>query len=190
MPPSTSPHPDQRDVEPHPDKPRNVSGDVDYTPHPDQSVPISPSRKIIQQKILNLYGGSASEDDMKVYAEKAVYDDPFSYCDTRYKIAGQWYGLPKIFTKLETLATEVTSSTEHELVWKQKHKYTFTGIYVSKTIDSLISLKLEGEEPNEKVVYHKDMWNEKDYSHEGLGALMKKLNGDKLTSIIKPPGSI
>ncbi|KAI1769331.1 hypothetical protein GGR53DRAFT_461494 [Hypoxylon sp. FL1150] len=190
MPPTTSPHPDQRGVEPHPEPPRNVTGDADYCPHPEKSVPISPSRKTIQQKILNLYGGGASEEDMKVYAEKAIYDDPFSYCDTRYKIAGQWYGLPKLFTKLETLATEVTSSTAHELVWKQTHKYTFTGINVSKSIDSLVSLKLEGEEPNEKVVYHKDMWNEKDYSHEGLGALMKKLNGDKLTHITKPPKSI
>lgn len=29
---------------------------------------------------------------MQVYAEKAIYDDPWSYCDTRYKISGQWYG--------------------------------------------------------------------------------------------------
>lgn len=30
---------------------------------------------------------------MQVYAENAIYDDPWSYCDTRYKIAGQWYGM-------------------------------------------------------------------------------------------------
>ena len=29
---------------------------------------------------------------MQVYAAEAIYDDPLSYCDTRYKIAGQWYG--------------------------------------------------------------------------------------------------
>jgi hypothetical protein len=29
---------------------------------------------------------------MQVYAQEAIYDDPWSYCDTRYKIAGQWYG--------------------------------------------------------------------------------------------------
>jgi len=28
-----------------------------------------------------------------VYAKEAVYDDPWSFCDTRFKIAGQWYGL-------------------------------------------------------------------------------------------------
>lgn len=69
------------------------------------------------------------------------------------------------------------ASTDDELVWKQRQRYTFAGIRVPKTADSLVSLKLEGSEPGEKVVYHKDTWNEKDYSHEGLGALVKKLNG-------------
>jgi hypothetical protein len=63
------------------------------------------------------------------------------------------------------------------LTWKQRQRYTFAGVQVSKTVDSLVSLKLERQGDDEKVVYHKDMWNEKDYSHEGLGALMKKLNG-------------
>lgn len=45
------------------------------------------------KSITNLYSGSASEEDMQVYAKEAIYDDPWSYCDTRYKIAGQWYGM-------------------------------------------------------------------------------------------------
>jgi hypothetical protein len=66
--------------------------DVDYEPHPERSIRIEPERQKVLQSICNLYSGSASEEDMQVYAEKAVYDDPWSYCDTRYKIAGQWYG--------------------------------------------------------------------------------------------------
>ena len=38
-----------------------------------------------------------------------------------------------------------------------------------------------------KVKYHKELWNEKDYSHEGLGMVMKKLNGDKATKFTRPP---
>lgn len=83
MPSTTSPLPAQRESEPHPERPRNVSGDVDYAPKPEESQSISSSRESIKQSIINLYCGSASEKDMKVYAEKAVYDDPFSYCDTR-----------------------------------------------------------------------------------------------------------
>lgn len=41
-----------------------------------------------------------------------------------------------------------------------------------------------------KVRYHKDMWNDKDYSHEGLGKVMKTLNGDHLTKITRPPGEL
>lgn len=68
---------------------RNVS-DADYEPYPDQSLSISEEHQQIMRRIINLYCGSASEEDMQVYAEKAIYDDPYSYCDTRYKIAGKY----------------------------------------------------------------------------------------------------
>ncbi|KAL3477994.1 hypothetical protein BJX99DRAFT_256963 [Aspergillus californicus] len=192
MPSTTRPHPSQRAVEPHPSPPRNITNNVDYTPNPSNSLPLSPSRASTQDHILSLYSGSASESDMSVYAEQAIYDDPFSYCDTRHKIAGQWYGIPKLFAKSETLATEVTASTEHELSWKQRQRYTFPGMGFGKTVDSLVTLRLEGggNGDGEKVVYHKDMWNGKDYDHEGLGAKIKKLNGDKLTHITQPPEKI
>ncbi|CAI4212368.1 unnamed protein product [Parascedosporium putredinis] len=167
-------------TEPHPELPTNEAGEVDYTPIPERSLSLSPGRQRIMQHILNLYCGSASESDMMAYAEQAVYDDPLSYCDTRHKIAGQWYGIPKLFSKSETLATEVVASKEHELVWKLSQRYTFAGIRVPKTVNSLVSLTLQGREPNEEVVYHKDMWNEKDYSHEG----------DKLIFVTKPPESL
>lgn len=47
------------------DVPRSVSKDVDYEPHPDKSVSISPEHDKIMKHILNLYGGSASEEDMQ-----------------------------------------------------------------------------------------------------------------------------
>lgn len=63
------------------------------------------------------------------------------------------------------------------MVWKQRQRYTFRGIGASRTEDSLVSLRLQGGEDGERVVYHKDMWSEKDYDHQGFGALMKKVNG-------------
>jgi len=74
------------------DASQNTSSGVDYEPHPADSVPISPANEKIVKAITSLYSGSASEEDMAVYAHDAIYDDPWSYCDTRYKIAGQWYG--------------------------------------------------------------------------------------------------
>jgi hypothetical protein len=31
------------------------------------------------------------------------------------------------------------------------------------------------------------MWNQKDYSHEELGRIMKELNGDYSTKLTQPP---
>ncbi len=75
------------------DPSQNAKTGVDYEPHPGKSLKVSPEHEQIVRHITNLYSGSANEEDMRVYAEKAVYDDPWSYCDTRYKIAGQWYGV-------------------------------------------------------------------------------------------------
>ena len=57
------------------------------------AIPLSASRQKILTSICALYSGSASQEDMQVYAENAVYDDPWSFCDDRFKIAGQWYGM-------------------------------------------------------------------------------------------------
>lgn len=77
----------------NPDPSKNNSSGVDYEPHPEDSIPLPSEHQRIVDSICNLYSGSASEEDMQVYAAEAIYDDPWSFCDTRYKIAGQWYGM-------------------------------------------------------------------------------------------------
>ncbi|KAK3111081.1 hypothetical protein LTR53_014010 [Teratosphaeriaceae sp. CCFEE 6253] len=179
--------PDPQALTSNPDPSHNSSTNVDYEPHPEQSVKISSSHQHIVDSITRLYSGSASETDMQVYAEKAVYDDPWSYCDTRYKIAGQWYGIPKLMAKSQTLSTEVVEDKPDRIVFKLRQEYTPKVVSFSKPVNSLITLSLD---ENEKVKHHKDMWNHKDYSHEGLGKIMKTLNGDQLTKITRPPDSL
>lgn len=86
-------HPDPVALTQNPDSSKNSSSGVDYEPYPEESIKLEPEQEKIVQAICNLYSGSASKEDMMVYAEEAIYDDPWSYCDTRYKIAGQWYGM-------------------------------------------------------------------------------------------------
>jgi hypothetical protein len=181
-----------QNYEPNPDpsiSTHNTCKDADYEPHPEKSIPISSQHQEIVNAITRLYSGSASECDMKVYSASAIYDDPWSYCDSRYKIAGQWYGIPKLFNS-KTLATEIVNDSPQEIIVKLRQEYAVKGVEklgVSKTVDSLVSLTLDEEG---KVKYHKDMWNEKDYSHDGIGKVMKTLNGDHLTKITRPPATL
>lgn len=93
-------------------------------------------------------------------------------------------GIPKVMASSKTLATEIVSSTDTELIFKMKQEYTPRVAHFTKPVNSLVSLTLDGEG---KVKYHKDMWNDKDYSHGGLGKIMKTLNGNHLTNITRPP---
>ena len=76
----------------HEDPSRNTKSGVDYEPHPEKPIPKIPELEKVIKAITNLYGGSASKEDMEVHAEESVYDDPLSYCSNRRGIAGQWYG--------------------------------------------------------------------------------------------------
>lgn len=96
-------------------------------------------------------------------------------------------GIPKVMASSKTLATEIVSSTDTELIFKMKQEYTPRVVQFTKPVNSLVSLTLDGDG---KVKYHKDMWNDKDYSHKGLGKIMKTLNGDHLTKITRPPGDL
>ena len=92
-------------------------------------------------------------------------------------------GIPKLFAKSRTLKTEVVESKTDRIAFKLQQEYTPKVLHMSKPVNSLITLTLDDKG---KVKYHKDMWNEKDYSHEGLGKIMKTLNGDQLTKVSCP----
>ena len=96
-------------------------------------------------------------------------------------------GIPKLFASSKTLKTEVVLSEPQKLSFKMQQEYTPKVASFSKPVNSLVTLTLDNEG---KVKYHKDMWNQKDYSHEGLGKIMKTLNGDHLTKITRPPSDL
>ena len=89
-------------------------------------------------------------------------------------------GIAKAFAKSETLKTEIVESKPDRIIFKLQQAYTPKIIHYTKPVNSLVTLSLDDQG---KVKYHKDMWNEKDYSHEGLGKIMKTLNGDYLTKV-------
>ena len=83
------------------DPSQNTSSGVDYEPHP-PGIKVSPEHQHVIDCITRLYSGSASEDDMKVYAEKAIYDDPWrSVLFTLY--------LLRLYEGRETLAARTES---------------------------------------------------------------------------------
>ena len=69
----------------------------DYEPDPSKSLPLSPARQRLVDDIIELYNCKPTIERVKRYTPDCVYDDQFVYANDRYKMAGQWFALPKLF---------------------------------------------------------------------------------------------
>ena len=78
-------------------EPRQTHPSEDYTPDPSKSLPLSPARQALVDDIIALYSCEPTSERVKRYTPDCVYDDQFVYANDRYKMAGQWFALPKLF---------------------------------------------------------------------------------------------
>lgn len=76
---------------------RQTHKDGDYTPDPSKSLPLSPARQALVDDIIELYSCRPTIERVKRYTRDCVYDDQFVYANDRFKMAGQWFALPKLF---------------------------------------------------------------------------------------------
>lgn len=78
-------------------EPRQTAPSEDYTPDPSKSIKLSPARQALVEDIIDLYSCKPSIKKVERYTSDCVYDDQFVYANDRYKMAGQWFALPKLF---------------------------------------------------------------------------------------------
>lgn len=78
-------------------EPRQTAPSEDYTPNPASSIALSPARQRLVDDIIALYSCEPTVERVKRYTADCVYDDQFVYANDRYKMAGQWFALPKLF---------------------------------------------------------------------------------------------
>jgi hypothetical protein len=168
-------------------EPRQSDPTGDYTPNPSKSLPLSPTRKALLDDMISLYEMGATVERVQRYTPDAVYNDELGYADDRYKIAGQWFGLPYIFREAKSRSHEVVTNDKdliqfrHEMEWHPK--------LVPKTVTlrSLVSLSLDPATIDDefiRVKYHKDQASAEDYSNEGVGAMLKKWQAESTARVL------
>jgi len=91
-------------------EPRQTHPTGDYTPDPSKSLPLSRPRQALIEDIMALYNMKPTIERVKRYTPDCVYDDQFVYANDRYKMAGQWYALPKLFKDAPTHAYQVVTN--------------------------------------------------------------------------------
>ena len=171
-------------------EPRQTSVTEDYHPDPSKSLPLSPARQRLLEDILDLYSCKPTVEKVKRYTSDCVYDDQFVYANDRYKMAGQWFALPKLFNASKNEGYQVVRSDRELLQFKNEQSWTFRGIPKTATINALVSLSLDPATVDSdfiQVKYHKDQANDKDYSHEGAGFSFKKWQADQVVKYMDSP---
>jgi hypothetical protein len=156
---------------------RQTSSSDDWHPNPSKSIKLPPNRQALMDDIIALYSCQPTVERVKRYSPDCVYDDQFVYANDRYKMAGQWFALPKLFKDSHNVGYEVIKNENELIQFKNEQSWTFAGIHKTAVINALVSLSLDPDTVDSdfiQVKYHKDQANEKDYSHKGIGFYFKK----------------
>lgn len=82
----------------------------DYKPDPSKSLPLSTARQSLLDDIIALYEMKPTVDRVKRYTPDCVYNDQFVYANDRYKMAGQWFALPKLFAGAKSHGYQVVTN--------------------------------------------------------------------------------
>jgi len=171
-------------------EPRQTATSEDYEPDPSKSIKLSPQRQALVDDIIALYSCQPTIQRVKRYTPDCVYDDQFVYANDRYKMAGQWFALPKLFNASINESYQVIRSDDDIIQFKNKQSWTFRLIPKTATITGLVTLSLDPATKDSEfmqIKYHKDQANDKDYSHEGVGFSFKKWQADNVVKHMDTP---
>lgn len=162
---------------------RQTSSTEDWKPDPSKSIKLDPARQALVDDIIALYSCEPTIRRVERYTADCVYDDQFVYANDRYKMAGQWFALPKLFKASKNESYEIVKNERDLIQFKNEQSWTFKIIPKTATINALVSLSLDPDTVDSdfiQVKYHKDQANDKDYSHEGVGFSFKKWQADQV----------
>lgn len=162
----------------------------DYKPDPSKSLPLDKPRQELVEDVIALYSCQPTVQRVKRYTPDCVYDDQFVYANDRYKMAGQWFALPKLFKASKNEGYQVVTNDKDLIQFYNEQSWTFKLIPKTATINALVSLSLDPATVDSdfiRIKYHKDQANDKDYSHEGVGFSFKKWQADNVMKHMDSP---
>ncbi|KAF1813590.1 hypothetical protein P152DRAFT_506491 [Eremomyces bilateralis CBS 781.70] len=165
-------------------EPRQTTMSDDYTPDPLLSLPLDAERQAVVDDIIDLYSCDPTVEKVKRYTPDCVYDDQFVYANDRYKVAGYWFALPKLFKESKNVESQIIASGKDFIQFKNMQTRTFRLIPKKITTTSLVTLSLDPSTVNSdfiQVKYHKDQSNAEDFSHEGVVFKFKQWQADHIS---------
>jgi hypothetical protein len=94
----------------------------------------------------------------RTWRPDAIFEDPLVKCEGYAQYAPQWFAMPRIFSKSETISSRVMSFTgmPKRLIYSQTQEYTLRYIKTKKRFESIIVVDLDDDD---KIIRMTDQWN-------------------------------
>ncbi|KAF9228012.1 hypothetical protein BS17DRAFT_774629 [Gyrodon lividus] len=116
----------------------------------------------------------------------AVFEDPLVKAESRGEYEPQWFAMPKLFSKSETISSRVVLSTErpNRLVYSQVQEYTLRFIGKKQRIESLIVLDLD---ETDKITRMVEKWNNVELPTRYGSYFLRRINAQIVPWLVKVP---
>ncbi|KAJ7721076.1 hypothetical protein DFH07DRAFT_872212 [Mycena maculata] len=166
-------------VEPPPTKHRHSSHDAEAHSH----TAVKGDHKRVLEDLRALYEcRPTAEIFERSWHPDAVFEDPFALAKGFREYAAQWYAMPKLFAKSETLSERVMSSTRepNRLVFAQTQRYK--NRFVNRTVKSVVTVDLD---ERDRIIRLVDQWDGKPLG----GAWWRRVSGKVAPLFVSVPNS-
>ncbi|KAK6966398.1 hypothetical protein R3P38DRAFT_3155151 [Favolaschia claudopus] len=114
----------------------------------------------------------------------AVFEDPLAKAHGFREYAAQWYAMPKLFAKSETVNSRVMSSTNspNRIVFSQTQRYK--NRFMDKTISSVVTVDLDD---SDRIIRMVELWDGKALPSRFGGGMLRRLNARITAWLIRVP---
>lgn len=115
----------------------------DHTPDPSKSIPLDSPRQRLVDDIIALYSCHTIVERVKRYTPGCVYDHWFVYANDRYKMAGQWFTLPKLSNASVNNGYQIIKNERDFIQFENDQLWKFRVIPKTERITGSVSLILD-----------------------------------------------
>jgi len=152
----------------------------------DQPEPLTPELENVINSVLKLYQCDTSEENFNVLAPDIEFEDPIAHARGILAVKAQWFSMPKVFSKSETLKAVPTYTKNPDIITiNLEQKYTMRPFGNTFVIPSKCVLYLRGSQ----VYRHEDLWYYKPLPKGLISEPLRKLNAWSVSLMFGPKGA-
>ncbi|KAF2674827.1 hypothetical protein BT63DRAFT_420098 [Microthyrium microscopicum] len=133
--------------------------------------------------VLQLFAGYATKNDLGLWTDDAVFEDPIALAEGRQQYEAQWYGLKAAFSEIERKHFQVIDSG-NPIKMELETRYVVKGIGKEQLIKSVVEIHTTPD--GSKITKVADKWDGK-LPDSSIKNAFRRLNAKTMPHVVSVP---